>query len=89
MKQLKLTTQKGEFLVFHVINTIDEAYEDGDVFYKLISKLSDITDVQASEIVDTPKLGLRYFTDYTQSLHSLIKSNGWEITGNEYIFKLM
>lgn len=94
MKELKFTTSKGEFLVCDAIN--------GANIHTGIS-LKDITEEQASEIVDEDnEYSVRIFQNYQttsmqyfdeqitaiESLHSLLKSKGITELNNKYIFKI-
>ena len=97
MKKLEFETSKGEFMLVGISKSIEEAYEDGYIFYKLIGKLSDITEEQASEMVDIwfeSDEGKVFYTNYlvnghafesaTESLQSLIKSKGVHLFENPY-----
>lgn len=110
MKQLKFETSKGEFWVMDtnhiffdnpIISVFDGYLPNGQVKtkeYVCISKISEITEEQASEIVEWneefqfyylyPKTGWQGDITAIESLHSLIKSKGYLIAENHYIFKL-
>lgn len=98
-----IETSKGSFLVKD-IPSLDLVYDDKLNDYLLSLKrikLSEITEEQASEIVQQSihtDLYAHYVKDIEvntfcynsaiQSLHSLIESQGIEITNNTYIFKV-
>ena len=95
MKEIE--TSKGRFIVTDI---------NGEVrIYNAqwFKKLSEITEEEASSIVDSDDdygvtmyqnyrtTSMQYFDEQItaiQSLHSLIKSQGIEITNNTYIFKV-
>lgn len=104
MKKLEFETSKGRFVV------IDNNQDDTQViqFLKDIPyssymnriKLSDISEEQASEIVDKV-MNNQHFQNYNfksyndrwvktaiESLHSLLKSKGITYLSNKYIFKI-
>lgn len=102
MKQIKITTSKGEFLV---VDGNDYRYPHY-MFTKFglrYAVISEITEEQASEIVDEDNdYGVRIFQNYQttsmqyfdeqitaiESLHSLLKSKGITELNNKYIFKI-
>ena len=71
---------------------------DNNFSYEKCYKLSEITEEEASSIVTYKGLPFNSYKDYTndynwfhssiQSLHSLLESQGIEITQNTYIFKV-
>ena len=109
MKRI-IETRKGRFVVKYY-ETWSELIIDAN-FYKLklgvsIFKISEITEEEASEIVDLFQLQyhkykriyqlynleninqkLNHTFSAIESLHSLLKSQGIEITNNTYIFKV-
>lgn len=107
MKQIKITTSKGEFILLDVdynamtfiriLDTATACLGSEELFdYKKSFKLSEITELEASEIVDSNITGrfLSYDSLYenyrnsVKSLHSLLKSKGITELNNKYIFKL-
>lgn len=100
----RFMTANEEDLVFKDKNGITYAYHNGyliDWFSRI--KLSEITEEQASEVIkmtwinDNIKFckyknyiqdGKGSYSSAIESLHSLLKSKGIEITPNTYIFKL-
>ena len=102
MKQIE--TSKGKFIVKDIPSldlVYDDKLNDYLLSLKRI-KLSKITEEEASEIVDNSMMntlcyenyinegfkGRTWFNSAIQSLHSLLESQGIEITNNTYIFKV-
>lgn len=109
----KIETSRGKFIVMDVdynqhcfvrIGLKSTAmYNSRELFdYDESYKLSEITEEEASEIVDNSMMntlcyenyinegfkGRTWFNSAIQSLHSLLESQGIEITNNTYIFKV-
>lgn len=100
MKEIE--TSKGKWQVVE-INSIQEGQYYVDTIGSLHYKLSEVTEEEASSIVDeycvNDNVYLTMYVDYLnkplncyksaiQSLHSLLESQEIEITNNTYIFKV-
>lgn len=97
-----ITTSKGEFCISEIVPSKGGNIIIQGIEYKVIGKLSGITEEQASEIVDNSMMNSFFYKNYInegfkgrtwlhssiQSLHSLLESKGFEIKENTYIFKI-
>lgn len=96
MKKIEFETSKGKFLIKEY-DTFNDLVKDANFYKQKICKLSEITEEQASEIVDEDKdYGVRIFQNYQTtsmqyfdeqitaigSLHSLLKSKGIHLYEN-------
>lgn len=92
-----IETSKGKWQVVE-ITSIQEGQYYVDTIGSFHYRLSEITEEEASNIVTYKGLPFNSYKDYTndynwfhssiQSLHSLLESQGIEITNNTYIFKV-
>lgn len=75
MKKLEFETSKGRFLVVDLKNDYSEIYQLTELGYGFLCVLSEITEEQASEVVDCHKslFGVPLST-HIESLHSFLKS---------------
>lgn len=82
----KITTSKGKFVVCE--DNCDE-YEALLYFFRYY-KLSEITEEQASEIVDYrfECRNIGNYPPYKTALKKILRKNNIEITNNTYIFEL-
>lgn len=87
MKEFKFKTSKGKFIIKEY-STFNDLIKDANFYKQKICKLSEITEEQASEIIDKV-MSNQHFQNYNfkgfadrwvksaiESLHSLFKANG-------------
>ena len=100
----EIETSKGEFFVFNSKGEDFDGFKHNNTYYYKgrIIKLSEITEEQASDIVDLHDvqfsykilyklydIGIRKWCESAKtSLNSLLNSHNIEITPNTYIFKV-